>query len=204
MKPQPNSRQVPKVQEITAQKNYSDILYGYLQANSIKDEKTGERYIPKAEAKKVKIAEDLGMTRQTIGTRFKKLIELGLIKEETKRIVLVDIPANQAFLIPQETLRKLVNGLSANSITVYVYLFNRFIANKEKPFEFTLMALKTQCGLGTLSNSNNYIINDILEILATLGLIQYHIETSRHGDVTKTFLVLDKISHYVKKMDSHI
>lgn len=137
-----NSRQMPKTVDITAQKDYSDILYGYLQVNSIRDEETGERYVPKALARKTMIAEALGVTRQTITTRFNKLVSLGLVENSSRGPVLVDLAAKQAFLIPQDTLRKLVNTLSNNSITVYVYLLNRFIANSEHSYEFTISALK--------------------------------------------------------------
>lgn len=194
---QKNSRQMPKTIDVTSQKHYSDILYGYLQANSLRDEE-GVRYVPKAEARKVKLAEELGVSRQTITNRYNKLLSLGLIKDTSTRVEIIDMPPNQAFLIPQETLRKLVNALSDNSITIYIYLFNRFIANGEKPYEFTLVALKAQCGLGVASSSNNYIINDILEILSALGLIKYHFETKRHGDVTKTLFVLDNIGYTIK------
>lgn len=195
---QKNSRQVPKVAEITSQKNYSDVLYGFLQTNSIRDENSGKRYVPKNLAKKVALAEALGISRQTVTTRYNKLIALGLIQDTAQGPVLIDIPANQAFLIPQETLRKLVNALNENSITTYVYLFNRYIANAEQPYEFTLTQLKSQCGLGIASSSNNYIINDILEVLKALGLIEYHYETKRHGDVTKTLYILDSIRYTIK------
>lgn len=200
---QKNSRQIPKTIDITKQKHYSDILYGYLQTNSIRDEETGMRYVLKANAKKVDLAAALGVSRQTITTRYNKLMELGLIKDTAKRVELVEMAPNKAFLIPQETLRKLVNALNERSITIYVYLFNRYIANKENPYEFTITALKTHCGLGVSSNSNNYIINDILEVLETLGLIKYHYETKRIEGTTKTVYILDDIGYYIcKKSES--
>ena len=44
-----DSRQVPKVKEITANKKYYDILYAWLQCVSIYDERTGERTVGKKE-----------------------------------------------------------------------------------------------------------------------------------------------------------
>ena len=57
MEIQRNSRQIPSVPQYTANKQYSDLLYGYLQNISSMDEKTGIRYIPKKEIKYTEIAE---------------------------------------------------------------------------------------------------------------------------------------------------
>ena len=173
MKIQKNSRQVPKDKAITSQRNYSDMIYCYLQVNSTYDEETGIRMIEKSKCKKTTIAAAFNITRQTVATKLNKLKELDLIEETNKGIVLKEIAANKAFLIPFATMRKLTSAFNENAVTIYVYLFNRYIANKEIGYDFTATALKDICGLGTNTHCNNYIIDDILELLASCGLIQY-------------------------------
>lgn len=188
-----NSRQMPKDKAIVSAKNYSDILYGHLQVISLRDEESGLRYVPKKDVKFTKLAEEIGYTRQTISTRFKKLEELGLIKKsEDGRIFLPIIDKTKAFLIPKPTLQRMVAAFSENAINVYVYLINRFFANNEQPFEFTLMGMKDYLGLGTKSTSNNYMVTEILEFLQNnMGLITYHMSTRREGNETKTYYHLD-------------
>lgn len=191
MEIQSNSRQVPKIKEIVAEKYYSDILYSHLQVISSRNEE-GERFFPKSVANFSNLGDTLNLTRQTISKRFKKLEELGLITfdEEKKIYILTRLTPKEAFLVPHETLRKLVNGLSENSITIYVYLINRYIANNESRYQFSLTGLKDLCGLGTKTANNNYIITDILDILARLGLIEYEVITEREEGqfTTKYFL----------------
>jgi hypothetical protein len=79
----------------------------------------------------------------------------------------------EAFLVPERTAKGLVSAFTDNAITVYVYLLNRYIGNDEQPYEFSLATLKERCGMPTSNSSNNYIITSILDVLRSLGLIQY-------------------------------
>lgn len=106
-----------------------------------------------------------------------------------------------AFLIPQDTLRQMVSTLNENTINTYVYLANRFIANGEKPFDFTIVSVKEFCGLGTKSSSNNYIITDILHILSLLGLIKYSLTDIIENNVIKTYYKLESVSNVVKNLE---
>lgn len=179
---------MPKTKEITSQKQYSDIIYGYLQTNSTYDERTGVRMVDKRAAMKTHIAAAFNITRQTVATKINKLKELGLIEETLNGIKLIEIPANKAFLIPFNTMRKLTSAFNENAISIYVYLFNRYIANGEKGFDFTATQLKTFCGLGTNTHSNNYIIEDILQVLAAAGLIKFsQITKSKNGVITTCY-----------------
>lgn len=179
---------MPKSKDITSQKQYSDIIYGYLQTNSVYDEQTGIRMVDKRTSMKTHIAAAFGITRQTVATKINKLKDLGLIEETSNGIRLIEIPANKAFLIPFNTLRKLTSAFNENAISVYVYLFNRYIANGEQSFDFTATQLKTFCGLGTNTHSNNYIIEDILSVLAATGLIKFsQVTKSRDGVVTTCY-----------------
>ena len=73
MEIQKNSRQIPSNEIYTANKQYSDILYGYLQHNSQLDEVSKIRYIPKKEISYVKLAQELNMHRQTVSSKFNNL-----------------------------------------------------------------------------------------------------------------------------------
>lgn len=70
-------------------------------------------------------------------------------------------------LIENGTLRMMISALNENTINIYIYLLNRFLANDEQSFEFTL----DQFG----SHSNNYIVTDILCILSKLDLLKYEL-----------------------------
>ena len=180
MKIEKNSRQVPKVKEITAEKYYSDVLYSHLQVISERVADQPERFVPAARINYSTLGKELGISRQTIARRFTKLIELNLIyKQENGDYILAPLPRDTAFLIPHETLRRLVNALSDNAINVYIYLINRYFANEGQPFTFSITGLKDFCGLSTKVSTNNYIITDILEILKKLNLIDYKHETKR-------------------------
>jgi hypothetical protein len=43
-----------------------------------------------------------------------------------------------ATLIENGTLRMMISALNENTINIYIYLLNRFLANDEQSFEFTL------------------------------------------------------------------
>ena len=108
---------------------------------------------------------------------------------------LVTLSPVEGFLIPESTLRIMSNTLSENTINVYIFLCKAFIANKEKPCDFTIHALKAYCGLGVKGDSNNYIITDILMVLQKLGLIEYSISTNKSGEGgPKTHYHLNKIN----------
>ena len=75
LKIQPNSRQIPSNELYTADKKYNDLLYGTLQEMSyIGDENI--RYVNKSDISYVKLAQKLNLTRQTVSTRFKHLLEI--------------------------------------------------------------------------------------------------------------------------------
>lgn len=89
-----NSRQVPKIKEVLSEKYYSDILYCHLQVISERNEDKVSRDVSKKDINFSKLAEELGMTRQTISKKFKKLIELGLLVEEGDKYNLVVLETN--------------------------------------------------------------------------------------------------------------
>ena len=74
-----DSRQVPKVEDICANKKYHDILYAYLQTISERDIKDGKRYLNKKDINYSKIGLKLNLTRQTVSKKFSNLLDMGLI-----------------------------------------------------------------------------------------------------------------------------
>lgn len=169
-----NRRQVPKVKEYLSAKKYCDSLYCYLQVMSSFDEETKERYLLKKDIKYTKIAEDLDMSRQTASSKFKNLIDIGLLieKKEDKKYVLANLDKEIAELVPFSTLRILTNTVKDKVISVYIYLLVRYRAEQQKPYIFTYSQIKKYVDIGE-SRGTDYIVSDILLILKKLELLNY-------------------------------
>lgn len=203
-----NSRQIPKTKNYIANSNYCDYLYGYLQAMSNWDGVIGHpRYVYKKSINYSRIAADLNKSRQTISKKFKLMIEgdaengmLPLIRlsEDGQRYQLIYLEGNLAMLVPQNTLQVLVSALSENSISLYVYLLNRYIANKENKFQFSFTQLKNAVGLCANSHGNNGAIVSILFVLKRIGLLDY----KEVKMVAETGLI--RTEHYVMWMTNVI
>ena len=103
------------------------------------------------------------------------MISVGLVVEELDkgRYVLKNLDRTISSLVPFETLRKLNNTLSHNSISVFVYLLNRYMAEGERSFIVTLRQIKDFIGQAVTTSSNDHLITDILQVLKLLGLIDY-------------------------------
>lgn len=194
-------RQMPKEQQITASKSYTDILYGYLQSicklDYIPNQKDRVKYIMKKDITIVELSKAINKTRQTTSKRLKKLIELGLVEELEDRYILPTLPSNKAFLVPSPTLRILNTTLKENTISIYIYLLNRYIANYEEPYFFYLDRLKEYIGISTKAKENNYIITDILLILKQLNLIDYEVKKIRNdnGQIQTKYKLISATNH---------
>lgn len=181
-----NSRQIPDNKIICADKKYYDILYGYLQQVSESETINGAiiRFVPTKQVSFTELSKILNLSRQTVSTKMKNLEKLGLVikNESKKRYELVVLDPNMAALIPYPTLKLLVDALSENSISTYVYLLNRYVANKEKPFQFTLAQIKSAIGISTSTRSNDNTVTNILYVLEKIGLIKYSLTTQTQKD----------------------
>lgn len=134
------------------------------------------RLVPKRLTTFVRLAEVLQLSRQTISTRFKNLQELGLIvdyAEDDEYYELIDLDPAYAALIPNETIKLLVDALNDRCISTYVYFFIRYYANGCAPFVFTFGQLKTFLGLSVKTQSNDDVVVNLLYVLGRLGLIGY-------------------------------
>lgn len=199
-----DSRQVPKTKDYLSNKKYCDILYSYLQTISVWDGINGHpRSFSKKEKNFQKIGENIGKSRQTVAKKFNALMELGLIKEGENNYELIILESDLASLIPLETLRILVNTMNENTISIYVYLLNRYYAAQssgQQEFMFTLSQLKGVIGVSTSTRSNDYIINDILTILKKIGLLEIDCrdeEDKFSGDI-KSNLYVTSMSNLIK------
>ena len=186
---QKNSRQMPSSKIITKEKNYCDLLYAWLQCNSeMAGLESRVRYIERKNVKWAKIERDFTrqssdgtiekvMDRKTIAKYFKHLEEKGLIKlnEEDDNYYLTVLDNYEANLIEYTTLNKLMNVFQKNSISIYIYLFNRYYANDQKPFIATMRQIKEFIGIATSTTSNNLLIDDTLDILKRLKLLDYDV-----------------------------
>lgn len=194
-----NSRQVPSIEKYTADKKYSDLMYGVLQEMSYL-EKIGDisnRYVNKSDFTFETLGDRVGLKRATASTKFKNLISLGLIEyiEEEKRYKLNYLDKTVSSLIPYETLRKLNNSLNHNSISLFVYLLKRYIANNEQEYPVTMAQMKKFIGIATNTTSNNEVITDILDILHLLGLVDWEY---RQIEKDKTNIFITRMSNEVK------
>lgn len=105
--------------------------------NSEWDKENNIRWIPKEKINFSAMGNELSLSRQTVSARFKRLLKendgLGLVEynEEKKRYELSPLDSSAAMLVEKTTLRKLVSSLNNNAINIFVYLLNRYIANRE-------------------------------------------------------------------------
>ena len=192
MKIEKNSRQMPAISSIIREKDYCDLLYAWLQCNSERETiDSPQRIIDKRKVKWTSIEKDFTrtladgsvektMARKTIAKYFKYLEDKGLVKEGNNQnyYYLTTLDPTEANLIEYHTLSKLMNVMQKNSINIYLYLFNRYYANGLQGFKTTLAQIKDFIGIATGTTSNNMVVNDTIEILARLGLLEYHSEGS--------------------------
>ena len=193
-----NSRQMPSTTSIVREKDYCDLLYAWLQCNSERENvNTSRRRIEKKKVKWASIERDFtrelsdgtiekAMSRKTIAKYFSYLIDSNLVSDEgDEYYYLTVLDGSEANLIEYNTLSKLMNVLQKNSISIYIYLFNRYCANGYQPFVATLRQIKDFIGIATSTTSNNAIIDDTIDILKRLGLLDVKMVTAEDN---KTYL----------------
>lgn len=203
MEMQHNSRQIPSNERYTANKKYSDLVYGYLQQKSTLDETNGIRFLMKKEIKYTQMAEDLGLSRQTASRKFNDLIAEDLVyyDEDNKRYVLTKLEADLAALLPCDTVRVLCVNLKERSLSTLAYLLKSYFQHGQQPYEVNLDILKAHVGLSVDNRGrNNQTIKDILLLLKKLGFVEYHIERDFNAESGgfKTKYVIDKVDNRVE------
>ena len=202
---------MPSASMIVREKDYCDLLYAWLQCNSERESVVStRRRIEKKKVKWAAIERDFTrtlsdgsvekvMSRKTIAKYFTHLMNQGLITEgDDDYNYLTVLDASEANLIECITLSKLMNVLQKNSISIYIYLFNRYCANGYQPFIATLKQIKDFIGIATSTTSNNIIVDDTIEILKRLGLLDVKMVT---GEDNKTYLEFQWVKNELPKLN---
>ena len=197
-----DSRQIPSDKSLTGNKKYSDLLYGYLQVVSEREEGTNIRYIEKKNLKFTKIAADLQISRQTVASRLNNLIDMGLLKydEVKKRYEFITIQKDLAALLPKPTVRILCNTLRERCLSILAYLLKSYFQHGQKPFNINIDILKAQVGLSSANRgTNNEVITDTLILLKKLGFIDYKVvkEMDKVSGGFKTVYILLSVDNYI-------
>ena len=166
---------MPKNKEVVSNKGYCDIIYAYLQTNCDilwKDKQAIRKVVYKKNINFTQIGKALNLSRQTVATKIKNLIALGLVLEEEDLYELVELEKTGAFLVHTPTLVTLTVTTKEDLINTYIYLLNRYIANKDQKFVFYLADIKKFLGLSPTNKHNNFIIKQCLNLLNSLGLVE--------------------------------
>lgn len=177
-----NERPVPNTTEgiFLKDNNCNERIYTYLLLKSKFNPNGREthRYLEKIS--NIKIAEDLGLNRNTVGTRIKDLERRGYIIKEGK-YYLVPKPDYYA-LIPKDTLDFLLNYIEKKEkiIKLYIVLFDYW--NRRKTFSILDLhrELGYSCPNGKPISKNSLYIRELLLILSGAKLIDYQIKEGRN------------------------
>ena len=188
---QKNSRQMPRQEIVVSNKDYCDLVYSWFQCESAVND-NGERTVSKNKIQYTQMGAMLGMDRRTVSRYVKRLTALELLEEREHEYVLKKLEPSAATLVPCPTLRQIQNSLHRNSVSIFVYLLNRYIANEEQEFYISYVSLKKYIGISTSTASNNVVVSDIMKTLKALGLIDYKLVQTAEF---KTNIVVTKVSN---------
>src|SRR5574344_2155400 len=181
--PKKDERAMPNTTEgwFLKDKNCNERIYTYLLLKSKFNPNGREthRYLEKIS--NIKIAEDLGLNRSTVGTRMKDLINRGYVIKEGKYYL---VPKPDYYtLIPKDTLDFLLNYIEKKDklIKLYIVLFDYW--NRRK--SFSMMDLHTELGYsmpgGKPASKNSAYIRELMLLLSGAKLIDYKIVEGRNS-----------------------
>lgn len=156
---------------IMADKKICDLTYGKITIESKFDKEKNQRYISKSEVNLSAWAEVLGITRQTLSTRLKYLIKVGLV-QENKEYYIMPIATEHFFDIEEKTFKQLVASAHKNLIRVYVCLlgWHRHCQKQGTKYQFSIDSLNRELKL-TVNTDNREKTSLIIDTLERLGLI---------------------------------
>lgn len=178
-----SKRPMPNTQEgyFLRNKNCNERIYTYLLLKSKRNPNGREshRYVEKMT--NIKIAEDLGISRNTVGARMADLKKLGYVQVDGKYYL---VPKTDYYaLIPESTLDFLLNYLEGKDKLIKLYIVMHDYFNLHKTF--TMLDLHRELGY-ELSKDNKPISNNskhirtLLMLLSEAGLVKYRIVEGRN------------------------
>lgn len=178
-----DKRPFPNTQEIffLKDKNCNDRIYAYLllQSKFNPNGRETHRYVEKMS--NLKIAEDLSISRNTVGVRMKDLIRRGYVIKEG-RYYLVPKP-DYYTLIPKNTLDFLLYYFNQKEqlIKLYIVLWDYWICEKR----FIITDLHRELGYkleadGAPQTRNSTQIRELLAILRGASLVDFEILEGRN------------------------
>lgn len=165
-----SNKRIP-IDTFIADKKVSDLVYGKFQLESKFIEKGEPRVMDKVKLKKSEWAQELGMSRPTLDTKIKYLKKVKLIVDKDDCFEIPEF-GKRYFLIPDDTLRFLVNTTNADVIKVYTHLGSLWNQD-EATASFTQNQLITLLGYAAAKPQNHKKIADILLLLKNNGLLRW-------------------------------
>ena len=121
-----NKRRMPTGKGVMDDKKFNDLVYAYLQSISYKIDSVSEyRFIYKNQLNYARISRELKMNLRTLKSKIKYLFETGFVREkQSGELTIYELPnlKEYYFLIPNETLRYMVDTCNENVIIIYAYL----------------------------------------------------------------------------------
>lgn len=173
MKKQQSQRRIPLDREFFS-KDILDILYGKIQVESSFTKKGEPRQMEKVKINKSDWAKALGVSRPTLDTKLKKLQKAKLIEDKGEYFEVPEF--GKAFLLlPEDTLRFLINTGTSNVLKVYGHL-GRLYALFGAKANFTENKMIEELGMSKTQPANHKMIRDILDTLKNNGLIDVEIK----------------------------
>ena len=186
-------RRLPLDEVFIKDKKVSDLVYGKFQIESKFTEKGEARIMESVKLNKSQWAKDLGLSRPTLDTKIKYLKKVKLIVDKGDYFEIPEF-GKTYFLIPDATLRFLVNTGNADVIKIYSHLGALWALDKTEA-SFTQRQLLTTLGYAANKADSHKKVEDILCSLVNNGLIEYK-EVRKGKNVVK---FLTKFSHTHKK-----
>lgn len=149
---------------ITANKNFSDIIWNYLQRISDADGR-----ILKADYPYNRVGKELEIDRRKVSAVFKFLEDNGLVTNEESYWRL-ETPAEYEE-IDAGVVDVLEGARVEGVITEYGFLKKLWGINKGSRFVVRVSALKDRIGITNNTRSNNWRVTELLDVLRYNGLI---------------------------------
>lgn len=197
----------------------NDILYAYLRSISTAkptDNKAEQwqEYLPKPLYTKDKrlLADLCNCSIKTVERNYNKLIDTGLIKEQTekdKTIILFPLCYNDRYsLIDKELLKYLVFTRNKQCIKIYLYLLHQYNCKEQYNcgnYNFTIQEIKQVLGYSDKTKTCDDIIKAILQSLHNENIINYTTQYIKNetDEAPKPIMILQYVCKTKKELENN-